>query len=135
MTNIEKKVIGVDVSSTILMISFLDDENEQIITIGNNKTHIEKTLKKWDTSEFKIVVEATGSYSSKILYYSYSMGFEVYQVSGLSIKKFSEVKNHISKTDQQDARLIRNFGETMAMNPYEPKKENIEFLEQELNLW
>lgn len=135
MTNLEKKVIGVDVSSNILVMSYLDNEKEQIITIGNNKTHIEKSLKKWDISQFKIVVEATGSYSSKILHYSYAMGFEVYQVSGLSIKKFSEVKNHISKTDQQDARLIRNFGETIVMNPYEPKKENIEFLEQELNLW
>ncbi|HAY3506905.1 IS110 family transposase [Elizabethkingia anophelis] len=136
MSNLEKKVIGVDVSSTILVMSFLDDENHStIITINNSTTCIEKSLKRWDKHQFKIVVEATGSYSSKILYYAYSMGFEVYQVSGLSIKKFSEVKHHISKTDEQDAVLIRNFGEVMKMDPYEPKKENIEFLEQELNLW
>ena len=70
---------------------FLDDENHStIITINNSTTCIEKSLKRWDKHQFKIVVEATGSYSSKILYYAYSMGFEVYQVSGLSIKSFQK---------------------------------------------
>lgn len=136
MTNLEKKVIGVDVSSKILVMSLENTDGKQtIINVCNNKTDIERSLKRWNLDDYKIVVEATGSYSSKILYYAYSMGFEVYQVSGLSIKKYSEAKNQISKTDEEDARLIRNFGETMEMLPFEPKKENIEFLDQELNLW
>ena len=129
MANLEKKVIGVDVSSKILVMSLLNEEEKQlIINVCNNKTDIEKCLKKLEKDKYKIVVEATGSYSSKILYYAYQLGFEVYQVSGLSIKKFAEVKNHISKTDEEDARLIRNFGETMEMTAFEPKKENIELL-------
>lgn len=136
MANLGKKVIGVDVISKILVMSLLnDEEREVIINVCNNKTDIERCLKKWKKETYKIVVEATGSYSSKILYYAYQWGFEVYQVSGLSIKKFAEVKNHISKTDEQDAKLIRNFGETMELNPFEPKKENIELLDQELMLW
>lgn len=136
MANLKKKTIGVDVSSDTLVMSFLDSKEKPIImNICNTKTGIKNSLKKFRVEDYKIVVEATGSYSSKILYYAYLMGFEIFQVSGLSIKKFSEAKNQISKTDEQDARLIRNFGETMEIIPFQPKKENIELLEQELNLW
>lgn len=136
MTNLEKKVIGIDVSSKILVMSLLNEEGKQIIlNVCNHKTDIEKSLKKMDVKSYKIVVEATGSYSSKVLYYAYLLGFEVYQVSGLSVKKFAEAKNKISKTDEEDAKLIRNFGETIEILPFEPKRENLELLEQELNLW
>lgn len=136
MVNLSKKVIGIDVSSKVLVMSLLNDQGKQtIVNVCNHKTDIERCLKKWNVSDYKIVVEATGSYSSKILYYAYSLGFEVYQVSGLSIKKFAEAKNQISKTDEEDARIIRNFGKTMEILPFEPKKENIELLDQELNLW
>ena len=122
MANLGKKVIGVDVSSQILVMSLLNGEGKQvIINVCNNKTDIEKCLNKLEKETYKIVVEATGSYSSKILYYAYQKGFEVYQASGLSIKKFAEVKNHISKTDEEDAKLIRNFGETMEILPFEPR--------------
>ncbi|MCD1116935.1 transposase [Chryseobacterium turcicum] len=135
MTNLEKKVIGVDVSSKILVMSFLNEQNKQmILSVLNTKTEIEKNLKKLGKENYKIVVEATGNYSSKILYYAYTLGFEVFQVSGFSIKKFSEARNLISKTDEEDARMIRNFGEIMEMIPFEPRKENLEFLDQELNL-
>lgn len=136
MVNLKKKVIGVDVSSKILVMSFLNEEEKPIIlNVYNLKKDIEKCLKQWRTEDCKIVVEATGSYSSKVLYYAYSLGFEVYQVSGLSIKKFAEAKNQISKTDEEDAKMIRNFGETMELILFEPKKENLELLDQELNLW
>lgn len=136
MANLTKKVIGVDVSSKILVMSLLNDEGKNtIMNVNNQKNTIVKCLKKISPNAYKIVVEATGSYSSKILYYAHSMGFEVYQVSGLSIKKFAEAKHQISKTDEEDARLIRNYGEVMELNAYEPKQENIELMEQELNLW
>lgn len=136
MVNLEKKVVGVDVSSKFLTMSFKNEQNQEIvINIGNLQKDILGCLKKLKIEDYKIVVEATGSYSSKILYYAYSMKFEVCQVSPLTIKKYAEVKNVISKTDQEDARLIRDFGEKMELSLYQPKKENLEFLEQELTLW
>lgn len=84
--------------------------------------------KKLKTEEYKIVIEATGSYSSKILHYASSLGFDVYQISPLTIKKYAEVKNVISKTDDEDAKLIRDFGEKMEMSLYKPKKKI-------LNIW
>lgn len=136
MVNLGKKVVGVDVSSRFLTMSFRNEQNQEIVmNIGNLKKDIVSRLKKLKKEDYKIVVEATGSYSSKILYYAHFMGFDVYQVSPLTIKKYAEVKNMISKTDDEDARLIRDFGEKMEMSLYEPKKENLEFLEQEMNLW
>lgn len=136
MINLEKKVVGVDVSSKFLTMSFKNEQNQEIIiNIGNLKKDIVGYLKKLKKENYKIVVEATGSYSSKILYYAYSMSFDVFQVSPLTIKKYAEVKNVISKTDDEDAKLIRDYGEKMELSLYEPKKENLEFLEQELILW
>jgi transposase len=136
MANLEKKVIGVDVSSKILTFSYLNDENQSVtVNIGNNKTDIQRTLKKLKPTLYNVVVEATGSYSSKILFYSYSLGFQVFMINPLSIKRYGEVKNKISKTDEEDARLIRDYGEKMEMSAYVPKTENLEKLDQEMNLW
>ena len=136
MVNLEKKVVGIDVSSKFLTVSFKNEKDQEMVyNVSNLKTGINGFLKKLKTEEYKIVVEATGSYSSKILHYASSLGFDVYQISPLTIKKYAEVKNVISKTDDEDAKLIRDFGEKMEMSLYKPKKENLEYLDQELNLW
>ncbi len=136
MVKVEKKVVGIDVSSKFLTVCFKNEKDQEMVyNVTNLKTGIIGFLKKFKKEDYKIVVEATGSYSSKILYYAYTMGFDVYQVSPLTIKKYAEVKNVISKTDDEDAKLIRDFGEKMEISIYEPKKENLEFLEQEMNLW
>ena len=136
MVNLEKKVVGVDVSSRFLTMNFRNEQNQEVgLNIGNYKKDIVGWLKKLKKEDYKIVVEATGSYSHKIIYYAHFVGFDVYQISPLTIKKHAEVKNMISKTDDEDAKLIRDSGEKMEMSLYEPKKENLEFLEQEMNLW
>ena len=136
MVNLEKKVVGIDVSSKFLTVSFKNEKDQEMVyNVSNLKTGINGFLKKLKTEEYKIVIEATGSYSSKILHYASSLGFDVYQISPLTIKKYAEVKNVISKTDDEDAKLIRDFGEKMEMSLYKPKKENLEYLDQELNLW
>lgn len=135
MASLEKKVIGVDVGAKFLTISFKNEQNQEIVkNVLNLKTNILKMLEKLGNENYKVVIEATGSYSSKILYHAHYLGFDVYQVSPLSIKKYGEMKNIISKTDEEDAKLIRDFGEKMELSPYEPKKENLEMLEQEMNL-
>lgn len=136
MANLEKKVIGVDVSSKILTFSYNNGEQKNVVAnICNNKIDILKALKKLSNEDYKVVVEATGSYSSKILYYAHLLNFDVFMINPLSIKRYGEVKNNISKTDEEDAKLIRDFGEKMEMSIYKPKSENLENLDQEMNLW
>ncbi|WP_050009443.1 IS110 family transposase [Flavobacterium sp. B17] len=136
MANLEKKVIGVDVSLKMLTLNYKDSEGV-IITrnIPNLKKDILGNLNFFDKEEYKIIVEATGAYSSKILYFSYELGFEVSMVNPVSIKRYGELKNHISKTDAEDSRLIREYGEQVEFRPYTPKSKTLEYLDQELNLW
>lgn len=136
MANLEKKVMGVDVSSKTLTLSY-NNENHQnvVVNIGNNKTDIQRLFKNLDTTIYKVVVEATGSYSSKILYYAHLLNFEVFMINPLSIKRYGEAKNTITKTDEEDAKLIRDYGEKIEMSAYKPKTGSLEKLDQEMNLW
>uniref|UniRef100_A0AAU6WVX1 Transposase n=1 Tax=Chryseobacterium endophyticum TaxID=1854762 RepID=A0AAU6WVX1_9FLAO len=70
-----------------------------------------------------------------MLYFSHELGFEVSMVNPVSIKRYGELKNHISKTDAEDSRLIREYGEQVEFRPYTPKSKTLEYLDQELNLW
>lgn len=136
MANLEKKVIGVDVSLKMLTLNYKDSEGVIIVrNIPNLKKEILGHLKFFNKNEYRIIVEATGSYSSKILYYAYEVGFEVSMVNPVSIKRYGELKNHISKTDAEDSKLIREYGEQVEFKPYSPKSKVLEFLDQELNLW
>lgn len=56
MANLTKKVIGVDVSSKILVMSLLNDEGKNtIMNVNNQKTTIVKCLKKISPDAYKIV--------------------------------------------------------------------------------
>ena len=136
MANLEKKVIGVDVSLKMLTFNYLDESSTPVtLNISNIKRDILSVLKKFSVENYKIIVEATGAYSSKILYFAYERGFEVSMVNPLSVKRYGELKNHISKTDAEDSRLIREYGEKVEFRAYQPKNEMLEYLDQEINLW
>ncbi|WP_300669185.1 transposase [Soonwooa sp.] len=91
MVNLEKKVVGVDVSSRFLTMSFKNEDNQEVVmNVSNVKKDIVSRLKKLKKEDYKIVVEARGSYSSKILYYAHFMGFDVCQVSPLTIKNMQK---------------------------------------------
>jgi transposase len=136
MTKLEKNVIGIDVGSENLWADYLSTDGTQINKgVKNLKKDINIFLGKLSPQDYCLVVESTGSYSSRIVNYAIRSGFTVYVANPLSIKRFGEMHNFISKTDAQDAMMIRRYGEMMEMRPYVPKSIDIEFLEQELNLW
>jgi transposase len=136
MSTEKKKMIGIDVSSTDLCLSFLDAKKQEISKVLKNEIRdIERYLRKLNPEEYGLVVESTGSYSSRVVYLGVEQGFDVYVVNPLSIKRFAEMHNLISKTDEQDSRLIRKFGEMMNLKAYEPKSEELNYMEQEMNLW
>ena len=129
-----KKVVGIDVSSKFLTVSFKNEKDQKWFTMFRIWKQESMDFWKIKTEEYKIVVEATGSYSSKILHYTSSLGFDVYQISPLTIKKYAEVKNVISKTDDED-KINSGFWRKNGDESLQAKKENLEYLDQELNLW
>jgi len=135
MSKLSKKVIGVDVGSKFLTVSFNDDQNQdQIYNIGNNQRSILSFLKKICAKDYCFVIEATGNYSSRMLHLSLSNGFEASLINCMSVKHFSRMKNIITKTDAEDAKLIRLYGEMFRPEIYKAKSIEIEYLDQEIKL-
>jgi len=135
MSKISKKVIGVDVGAKFLTVSFNDFENrDQVLNVENNQRSILSFLKKFRIEDYCFVIEATGNYSSHILHLSLIQGFESSLINCMSVKHFARMKNIISKTDAEDAKLIRLYGEMFRPDIYIPKSIEIEHLDQELKL-
>lgn len=135
MLNLLKKVIGVDVGAKFLTVCFNDHcANDQVHNIGNNQRSILAFLKKVSTEDYCFVIEATGNYSSRLLHLSLSKGFESSLINCMSVKHFSRMKNIITKTDAEDAKLIRLYGEMFRPEIYIPKSVEIEHLDQEIKL-
>ncbi|GAA5099804.1 hypothetical protein GCM10023210_37660 [Chryseobacterium ginsengisoli] len=135
MSKLSKRVIGVDVGSKFLTVSYKNREDlECILNIENNQRSILCFLKKFTQEDYCLVIEATGNYSSRILHHSLSNGFESSLINSMSIKHFGRMKNLIAKTDAEDARLIRLYGEMFQPEIYIPKSLDIEHLDQELKL-
>lgn len=135
MSKLSKKVIGVDVGSKFLTVSFNDARNEeQVFNIGNNQRSILAFLKKVSKEDYCLVIEATGNYSSRLLHLSLGRGFESSLINCMSVKHFSRMKNMIAKTDAEDAKLIRLYGEMFRPEIYKPKSVEIEYLDQEIKL-
>lgn len=134
MTKLLKKVIGVDVGAKFLTVSFNDSNNQdQVYNIENNQRSILSFLKKI-SSDYCFVIEATGNYSSRILHLTLGQGFETSLINCMSVKHFARMKNIIAKTDAEDAKLIRFYGEMFSPEKYIPKSIEIEHLDQEIKL-
>ena len=135
MTKLSKKVIGVDVGSKFLTVSLNDLNNcDQVYNIENNQRSILSFLDKISLENYCLVIESTGNYSSRILHLSLEKGFETSLINCMSIKHFCRMKNIITKTDAEDAKAIRLYGELFRPESYVPKSFDIEHLDQEIKL-
>lgn len=106
-------VIGIDVASTSLAISFFDGKTHTFQEIDYTKALIKKTLmtpyKKYK-QEVVFVMEGTGVYQSQLAYWLYEAGFMVSVVNPLIIKRYGQMHLSRVKTDKADARLIAAYG-------------------------
>lgn len=135
MTKLSKKVIGVDVGAKFLTVSYNDSNNQdQVSNIENNQCSILSFLKKFSLDDYCFVIEATGNYSSRILHLALEKSFEASLINCMSIKHFGRMKNIITKTDAEDAKLIRLYGEMFCPENYVLKSIEIEHLDQEIKL-
>lgn len=135
MTKLLKKVIGVDVGAKFLTVSFNDSNNQdQVYNIENNQRSVLSFLKKISSDDYCFVIEATGNYSSRILHLTLEQEFETSLINCMSVKHFARMKNIIAKTDAEDAKLIRLYGEMFRPEKYIAKSIEIEYLDQEIKL-
>ena len=76
------------------------------------------------------VVEATGTYSSRLVYALIDKGFTVSVLNPLSVKRYGQMKNITTKTDKADAVLIAKYAVSEQPQAYVLPKESSEQLTQ-----
>ncbi|MDX1904271.1 MAG: IS110 family transposase [Thermonemataceae bacterium] len=113
--------VGCDVSATCLYFAYHSGQNWQEQNIPNQWDSIESYVKEIALQQeqaqiaFHFIVEATGTYSSKLIYAFCRENIKVsvvspHQSSWAALRYFFKMKNKSQKNDRADARLLAEYG-------------------------
>ncbi|HMV44434.1 MAG TPA: IS110 family transposase, partial [Leptospiraceae bacterium] len=124
------RYIGIDVAKDTFEVAFPSSNSKyKVVQFVNNEEGVKKFIKKLKKDD-RSVLEATGSYSTRLVKRIMQSGFEVSVVNPLRIKHFSKMNLSRTKTDSSDAVLIAEFGLKMTPEPEKPSPEYMEDLSQ-----
>lgn len=104
--------IGIDISDGFFHSAKIDKQSgkyqvrEWAYKTDADLKHFTDSL---DSTLDACLMEATGVYHLSLAYYLVEQGFKVYVVNPLSIKRYRQMKQSISKTDKQDAIFIAAY--------------------------
>jgi transposase len=128
-------VIGVDVGSKFLTVSLNDSNNQdQVLNIENNQRSILSFLRKYHQMIIVSLSKLQAITVAECFIFLWKKDLRSSLVNCMSIKHFARMKNIIAKTDAEDAKLIRLYGELFRPENYIPKSIEIEHLDQEIKL-
>ncbi len=122
-------IVGIDVGSEKLDVAY--GYTGKVRTIDNTKASckkLSKELKKQNVS--LVVLEATGSYHTKMLEQLWEQGVKVSVVNPRQTNAFMKSLGTQAKTDKIDAKGLSLFGERMKPRETEPKSQSLIKLEQ-----
>ena len=122
--------VGIDVSKTTFTIAYSADKKSKTRTFKNTTGGIHEFIRTISPERHHCVMEATGNYSSLLIYLLSGAGITVSLENPLKIKNFSRVMLSVIKTDEIDAHLIAFYGERMQPAPYKIRQEAILILKQ-----
>lgn len=111
--------IGIDVSCRTLQISQKIDHQEKDSVLPNRSESIEQWIKTLAPNT-QCLFEATGVYSRKLEYLFSVSGIAFAKINPAKIKGFIHASGSLAKTDRQDARQIRRYGEAFQPQPDRP---------------
>lgn len=108
--------VGIDVSKDKLDVSIYDGKNHIIKIYANKEEGIEKLIKntaevskKIIDSELHFIMEATGSYHTKVLFALANNDYPVYVLNPLISKRYSEEQLRRSSTDKVSSKLLAEY--------------------------
>lgn len=104
--------IGIDISESFFHSAKLDLEKGKYQVrewLYKTETNLKDFADSLDSSTDICVMEATGVYHLSLAYYLVEHGFQVYVLNPLSVKRYRQMKQSISKTDKQDAIFIASY--------------------------
>ena len=119
-------IYGIDVSKDTLDILNLNSItfSKEKRQIKNGSKSIEPWIKTLDANTSFCVVEATGTYSTTLVYLLNQYHIPVAVVSPFKSKSFMEVMGVSNKTDDQAANCLAMMGLHLDLKPYQMPSEN-----------
>jgi len=112
-------VVGIDVAKEKLDVAIFDGEEFILKIYANTKEGIEKLMKDVETKaieEVHFVMEATGSYNTKVLYALSKQGYHVYVLNPVISKRYSEEQLRRTTTDKEVSKLLASYGYSSILN-------------------
>src|SRR6185503_6965764 len=100
------KSIGIDVAKASFVVAYPSKIGFDILEFTNNSKGVKKFIDTLDPEEAHCILEATGNYSSLLVYMLCSVSIPVSVVNPKQIKHFAKMMLSVTKTDKLDAKLI-----------------------------
>lgn len=127
--------IGVDVSKDSLVVARPATENQrgdwQFLVIKNQLTEIESWVEQLDAAQVQVILEATGTYSGRLVSVLAAAGVAFSVVAPRQASQFSAgVLKNITKNDQRDACALAQFGERMRPPLHQLPPQSVQHLRQ-----
>ena len=110
--------VGIDVSKATFVVAYSSAKNSKTKTFKNTTKGVHEFIQTLSANEHHCVLEATGNYSSLLVYLLSQANITVSLENPLKIKNFARVMLSVTKTDETDARLIALYGQRMQPAPY-----------------
>ena len=122
--------IGIDVSKATFVVAYSPEKTSRTRTFKNTANCIHEFIRTISKDEHHCVMEATGNYSSLLVYLLSEAGIATSLENPLKVKNFARAMLSTVKTDEIDARLIALYGEKMQPAPYKLRSDAILTLKQ-----
>ena len=122
--------VGIDVSKTTFVVAYSSDKASKTKTFRNTVKGVHEFIQTISSAGHHCVLEATGNYSSLLVYLLSQAGITVSLENPLKMRNFARVMLSVTKTDETDALLIALYGEKMQPAPYRLRSDAILTLKQ-----
>ena len=116
----QKKIIGVDVSKATF--DYTAQPAGRVDQVENNNAGIKKFV-TWAKKQkpHLVLLESTGCYQTPLVDALHEAGVPVKVMNPRQVRDFAKSLNRLGKTDQLDARMLVQFGQSRELEPDEPK--------------
>jgi len=118
-------VYGIDVSMADLDVVNLNEEKMTIKKVKNNDNPIKKWIKNLPCKNVLCVLEPTGCYSDRILYYLNKNNIAVAVVSPNQSHGFFQAQGIVSKNDKQAAHSLALMGQRLDLPLHKAKSDDM----------
>ncbi|WMX13024.1 MULTISPECIES: IS110 family transposase [unclassified Aureispira] len=119
-------IIGIDVSKNVLDINELTNSNNKSYSIKNTNLEIRIWLSKIKTKNTLFVLEPTGCYSQRVLYFLRNLSFDVSLVNPSQSHNFMQVLGITNKNDVQAAKALALMGQRLDLPLYNHRTDDME---------